>query len=131
MFSKKFSTQPAAPASAARESFLAGVPANRYTALAGAALLFAAAAGGLLAATGNPHDGAPVVRAPILAPAGGVGGWRSALGPEDASAASSLATADGAAPAGADGVDGEAVILMPGAGQDHAQPLAQAPIAGL
>ena len=128
MFSKKFSAQPALPAPPSREGFIAGVPANRYTALAGAALLFLGAASALLAATGNPHDGAPVVRAPILAPPGAVGGWRSALTPEDATAASSLAPADGAIP---DGAGGEAVILMPGADQAHVQPLPQAPIAGL
>jgi polysaccharide deacetylase 2 family uncharacterized protein YibQ len=94
-------------------------------------MLFVAAAAGLVAATGNPRDGAPVVRAPIATPKGaGAADWRSALSPDDPAAASSLSP-DAADTAGADGMSGEAVILMPGDGQGHAQPLPQAPIAGL
>jgi hypothetical protein len=134
MFSKKLSAQPAFPApdpGREREGLLAGLPTNRYVGLAGATLLFLAAAAGLVAATGNPHDGAPVVRAPISVPQGADTGWRDALSPEDANA-SSLAP-DGTQAMGDLGApDGQAVILMPGAnGQNHVPPLPQAPIAGL
>jgi polysaccharide deacetylase 2 family uncharacterized protein YibQ len=134
MFSKKLSAQPAFPAPDTgrdREGLLAGLPTNRYVGLAGATLLFIAAAAGLVAATGNPHDGEPVVRAPITLPAGTDGGWRNALSPDDANAASSLA-ADGSAASDQGAIDGQAVILMPGSGQQgHPEPLPQAPIAGL
>ena len=112
-----------------RESLLSGLPANRYTALAGAALLFVAASAGLVAAMGNPHDGAPVVRAPIALPQGATAGFRNALAP-DMAGASSAAPADSDT-VGQDGLNGEAVILMPGADPAHVQPLPQAPIAGL
>lgn len=134
MFSKKLSAQPAFPAPGPgreREGLLAGLPFNRYVGLAGATLLFLAAAAGLVAAMGNPHDGAPVVRAAISAPPGADAGWRNALSPEDAGASS-------LSPDGTAGMDdlgapgGQAVILMPGANaQTHAPPLPQAPIAGL
>jgi hypothetical protein len=132
MFSKKFSALPAAatPAPRERDGFVMGVPANRYTALAGAALLFLAAAAALIGATGNPRDGAPVVRAPIQAAPGAAGGWRSALAPDDAAAASSTPPDAEQAALGQDGMSGEAVILMPGQ-QGQVQPLPQAPIAGL
>lgn len=135
MFSKKLSAQPAFPApdpGREREGLFAGLPANRYVGLAAATLLFLGAVAGLVAATGNPHDGAPVVRAPIGATPGALGGWRNALSPDDANAASSM-NADGS-PIDGDqaGLDGQAVILMPGSGaQAHGPPLAQAPIAGL
>jgi polysaccharide deacetylase 2 family uncharacterized protein YibQ len=134
MFSKKLSSQPAFPApepGRERAGLLAGLPTNRYVGLAGATLLFLAAAAGLVAATGNPHDGAPVVRAPISAAQGPDTGWRNALAP-DADGASSLAS-DGTPAVGDLGApDGQAVILMPGAdGASHVPPLPQAPIAGL
>lgn len=134
MFSKKLSSQPAFPApepGRERAGLLAGLPTNRYVGLAGATLLFLAAAAGLVAATGNPHDGAPVVRAPISAAQGADTGWRNALAP-DADGASSLAS-DGTPAVGDLGApDGQAVILMPGAdGASHVPPLPQAPIAGL
>ena len=133
MFSKKLSTQPAfpAPREGERTGLLASLPANRYVGLAFATLMFLAAAAALVAATGNPHDGAPVVRTKIANASGGVANWRSALSPEEAAAASSAAPADGLTGADAT-VDGQAVILMPGSGQQHAaQPLSQAPAAGL
>ena len=91
MFSKKLTAQPAYPApdpGREREGLLAGLPTNRYVGLAAATLLFIAAAAGLVAATGNPHDGAPVVRAPIAATPGADTGWRNALSPEDANTSS-------------------------------------------
>jgi hypothetical protein len=58
MFSKKLATQTAGPApSGARAA-----PTRGGLATAGAALFFVAAAAALLAARGNPYDGAPVVR---------------------------------------------------------------------
>jgi polysaccharide deacetylase 2 family uncharacterized protein YibQ len=136
MFSKKLSAQPAFPAPSPgrdRDGLLAGLPTNRYVGLAGATLLFIAAAAGLVAATGNPQVGAPVVRAPITIPPGADGGWRTALSPEEAAADSSMAP-DGPLTDASDqgGLNGQAVILMPGADQQgHVQPLPQAPIAGL
>ncbi|HUO21283.1 MAG TPA: divergent polysaccharide deacetylase family protein [Caulobacteraceae bacterium] len=133
MFSKKLSTHPALPASESeREGFLANLPTNRYTALAGAVVLLVAAGAGLVAVMGNPRDGDPVVRTPIAFPKGvNAADWRASLSPDDPAASSLPPDAAMADMAGQDGMSGEAVILMPGDGQGHAQPLPQAPIAGL
>jgi polysaccharide deacetylase 2 family uncharacterized protein YibQ len=135
MFSRKFSPQPAFPGPPDRAGLFAVLPANRYVGLAGAALLFLATAAGLVAAMGNPRDGAPVVRAPIVKPANPITGWRGAALPPDEAlgvgAASSLAPGDTAAAGTGGPVGGQAVILMPGVAQGHGQALAQAPIAGL
>ncbi len=54
---------PAAPAAPRKP-----VPARSALGLAGTALLFLAAAAALLAARGNPYDGAPVVRVRVSGP---------------------------------------------------------------
>jgi polysaccharide deacetylase 2 family uncharacterized protein YibQ len=58
MFSKTPATQTAGPAASGARA----APTRGGLALAGSALFLVAAAAGLLAARGNPYDGAPVVR---------------------------------------------------------------------
>ena len=131
MFSKKLSTLPtsATALSREREGLIAGFPVNRYTALAGATLLFLAAAAGMVAAMGNPHDGAPVVRAKIGGGQGAQdGAMKTALAPDGAGGAVTV-QASASDSVGQDGLSGEAVILMPGA--SNVQPLPQSPIVGL
>lgn len=66
MFGRKLATQTASPAPTPAERTAA--PARSALGLAGAALLFLAAAAALLAVRGNPYDGAPVVRVRVSGP---------------------------------------------------------------
>ena len=118
-----------------------------YLSAVGAALLFLLAGAGLVAASGDPHAGAPSVRIPLT----GMGapppppGWREALAAEHPGAPSvsvdPLQLYQNAPPGTEAPIGGQAVITLPGA--DPAQPgavpaadhtgqaLAPAPFAGM
>ncbi len=144
MFSKKAfaAAMPASAGPGPRGAALAAL-SNPYVGAGGAALAFLLAAGSLVAITGDPQAGAPVVRVALTrigatkdAPAG----WREALAPEPSGEAN--LTPDtfelSAHPGEMVGADPHAVFTLPGGGEvDGASGtpnrggLAAAPIAGL
>jgi uncharacterized protein len=141
MFSKKtLAASTPARAQADRRGQALAALANPYVGASAAAMLFLAAGGGLVAITGDPQAGAPVVRVALTrigatkdAPAG----WREALAPEPSGEA--MLTPDTfelSARPGETAGPNEVVFTLPGGGLvDGAggarQGLPAAPIAGL
>jgi len=143
MFAKKaFAAATPAPAGAGLRGSALAALTNPYVGAGGAALLFLIAGGSLVAVTGDPQAGAPVVRVALTrigatkdAPAG----WREALTPEPAGEANltpdtfELSDHPGA-PVGA---GSQVVFTLPGGGQVDGDSgaardgLPTAPIAGL
>jgi polysaccharide deacetylase 2 family uncharacterized protein YibQ len=151
MFSRKPQPKPAQKAAVgarnAQPSPLLAALSNPYISAGGSAFLFLAAVAVLIAMTGDPKAGAPVVRLDLMklvsspnVPAG----WREALSPElsgeaplepDTYALSATAPEDPAAFSGGP-TGGQAIITMTGGGSDNTVPISalalpQSPIAGL
>ncbi|HEY9217981.1 MAG TPA: divergent polysaccharide deacetylase family protein [Phenylobacterium sp.] len=137
MFSKKPAYTPAPepqPRHSSAQTARALI-ANPLFGVAGAAMLFLTTLVVLIAVTGDPKAGEPVVRISLAKIAGAAPpNWRSALAPERPGEA--LVTEDlfqlSSTPVGAEQlVGGQAVITLPGGQTIHAGgPLAQAPLAG-
>jgi polysaccharide deacetylase 2 family uncharacterized protein YibQ len=94
--------------------------ANPYVGAGGAACLFVATVGALVAITGNPQAGAPVVRVSLTkigATKDAPDGWREALAPEPTGEADLTPdTFELSAHAGEAQGDSEATITLPGGG---------------
>lgn len=139
MFSKKsLNPQPPAPAPAFDVQALARAAlAKPYVAPAAAGLLLLATLVTLIAVTGDPKAGEPMVRISLAKAAGKAAppGWREALAPEQAGEApvSEAFIQFSSTPIDPmQTMGGQAVITLPGETGFHpADPLPQAPIAGL
>ncbi len=147
MFSTKPLARPIAssePGRMARVKTLAlGAAQNPYISASGAGLLFLLTLATLIAVTGDPKAGSPVVRISLAqAAASGVAlpGWRDGLAPETEGEAQvstgyySLSEDPMSFAASGGPIEGSAVITLPGGGvaegATHA-PLAVAPLPGL
>lgn len=113
---------------------------NPYVGASGAAMLFLLTLATLIAITGDPQAGSPVVRislAQAAASGAGVPGWREALAPESPEAPLTTgvyALSETPINLAANGVGGSAIITLPDGGVSQGapgSPLAPAPIAGL
>ena len=152
MFARKPALAAAAPASAPRSG--GGLLANPYLGAGGAAVIFAAAVGGLILAVGDPHAGAPSVRVAVQSPATlPTGPLRPAPSPDQLAAGTvtldtlppgqDVALPGDPTAAAPTGPPGEAVITLPQGGSlggangaaprpvARASALPTAPIAGL
>jgi polysaccharide deacetylase 2 family uncharacterized protein YibQ len=139
MFSKKsLNPQPAAAEPVFNAAAVARAAlANPYVGASGAALLLLITILVLIAVTGDPKAGEPMVRISLARTAGPAAppGWREALAPERAGEAPVSETYIQLSTAPIDpmaALGGQAIITMPGQQAfQAADPLPQAPIAGL
>ncbi|MFO1015758.1 MAG: divergent polysaccharide deacetylase family protein [Caulobacteraceae bacterium] len=142
MFAKKPEPTPAAKSAPGNSliSRIRAIVTKPYVAVGGASILFLAAATGVIALTGDPSSGAPVVRLSLARIDSPPPGWRSALpgdpAGEGAVNTGALTISDQPIPEQGStngqvvitlpgGVGGETPVFNPGA------PLPQAPLAGL
>lgn len=146
MFSTKPLARSVAPSDSGRmaraKALALGAAQNPYISASGAGLLFLLTLATLIAVTGDPRAGAPVVRISLAqAAATGVAlpGWRDALAPEaegeaEVSTGYYSLSEDPMSFAASGPIEGSAVITLPGGGvaegATHA-PLPVAPLAGL